>query len=197
MEIDLATEKKRLRDTIIATRDAMSLDARLAASAIIIDSVCGLREYSRAKVVLAYMGFASEIATAALFARILADGKVAVLPRVDRATQTLALHSALSVADLETSKWGIQEPRADAPRISMREIEFVLIPGVAFDRDGNRLGYGRGFYDKLLLNADPALARVAAAFSCQIVARVPTDAHDQKIDTIITETETIHPKNEH
>ncbi len=196
MEIDLAAEKKRLRDTIIATRGAMSLDARLAASAIIIDRVSALPQYSRAKVVLAYMGFGSEIATAALFARILADGKVAVLPRVDRATQSLALHSALSVADLEMSKWGIAEPRADAPRISMREIEFVLIPGVAFDRNGNRLGYGRGYYDKLLVTADPALVRVAAAFACQIVARVPTDARDQKVATIITETEIIHPKNE-
>ena len=135
------------------------------------------------------MGFGSEIETRAFVERILADGKMAVLPRVDRTSQSLILHAVHSLAELEVSKWGIREPRAETPSVPLSSIEFVLLPGVAFDRAGNRLGYGRGYYDKLLSAAEPTLARVAAGFSCQIVDAVPVSSFDQKIDILITENE--------
>ena len=138
------------------------------------------------------MGFGSEIETQPFFERIIADGKMAVLPRVDGGSQTLMLHRARGTSDLLTGKWGIREPGADAPPVSINEIDFLLIPGVAFDRSGNRLGYGRGYYDKLLSIADPALTRVAAAYSCQIVEAVPVGPNDQRIDSIITENEIIN-----
>jgi 5-formyltetrahydrofolate cyclo-ligase len=106
------------------------------------------------------------------------------------------MQSVASVSELVASKWGICEPPADAPIVSASRIEFILMPGVAFDRSGNRLGYGRGYYDKWLLTADPALARVAAAFSCQIVKKVPVGPHDQTIDSIITENEIINIHHE-
>jgi 5-formyltetrahydrofolate cyclo-ligase len=114
-----------------------------------------------------------------------------VLPRVDQASQSLTLHTALNLSDLLVSKWGIQEPAANARTVSIADVDFVLLPGVAFDRAGNRLGYGRGYYDKLLSAAEPALARVAAAFSCQIVDEVPVGPGDQKVHQLITENETI------
>ena len=138
-----------------------------------------------------YKSFGSEIETKPLFDRIVADGKMVVLPRVDQTSQTLMLHSVKSVADLQLSRWGIFEPATSAPIVALKEIGFVLIPGVAFDRTGSRLGYGRGYYDKLLSRADPTLARVAAAFSCQIIDKVPAGHFDQKIDTLITENEII------
>lgn len=172
-------------------RDAMAPSERKAASLLIIDKVCALAPYSRAKVVLTYMGFGSEIDTQCFFARIIADGKMAMLPRVDRVAQVLSLHAVARTSDLVTSKWGIQEPVVDANSVSIAAVDFVLLPGVAFDRAGRRLGYGRGYYDKLLSAADPALARVAAAFSCQIVDHVPVGPDDQNVHLIITENETI------
>ena len=192
----LHAEKKQMREAILAVRDAMPPASRSAASLAIIEKVCELSAYQDARTVLAYSGFGSEIDTGTLIERIIADGKIAVLPRVDRATQALILHSVKSLGELVASKWGIREPPAEAPAISASGIEFILMPGVAFDRSGNRLGYGRGYYDKWLLNIDPALARVAGAFSCQIVAKVPVGQHDQKIDTIITENEIIHIHHE-
>ena len=196
MSDKLQTEKKKMRAAILALREAMPPAARSAASRAIIDKVCGLPQYAEATVVLTYMGFGSEIETQSFFERIIADGKIAVLPRVDRASQTLMLHAARSTSDLLTGKWGIREPRADAPTVSIDEIDFLLMPGVAFDRFGNRLGYGRGYYDKLLSIADPALTRVAAAFSCQIVEAVPVGPTDQRIDCIITENEIIKPDHD-
>ena len=196
MSDKLQTEKKKMRAAILALREAMPPAARSAASRAIIDKVCGLPQYAEATVVLTYMGFGSEIETQSFFERIIADGKIAVLPRVDRASQTLMLHAARSTSDLLTGKWGIREPGADAPQVSINEVDFLLMPGVAFDRFGNRLGYGRGYYDKLLVIADPALTRVAAAFSCQIVEAVPVGPNDQRIDSIITESEIIKPDHE-
>lgn len=196
MSDKLQTEKKKMRAAILALREAMPPAARSAASRAIIDKVRGLPQYAEATVVLTYMGFGSEIETQSFFERIIADGKIAVLPRVDRASQTLMLHAARSTSDLLTGKWGIREPRADAPTVSIDEIDFLLMPGVAFDRFGNRLGYGRGYYDKLLSIADPALTRVAAAFSCQIVEAVPVGPTDQRIDCIITENEIIKPDHD-
>jgi 5-formyltetrahydrofolate cyclo-ligase len=187
----LQAEKKKLREMILAQRDAMPADVRRAASITILNKVCALPQYAKAKAVLTYMGFGSEIETQSFLNRIIADGKIAVLPRVDRASQALALHPVRSIAELLQGKWGILEPPTHAPMVSISAIDFVLIPGVAFDRLGNRLGYGRGYYDKLLSAATPALARVSAAFPCQIVDVVPVGSDDQQVHCVITENETI------
>ena len=187
----LQADKKRMRDAILLQRDAMSSAARTSASRAILEKVSALPQYGNAKVVLTYMGFGTEIETQPFFERIIADGKIVALPRVDRATQTLILHSARGMSDLLTSKYGILEPGTDAPIVAVTSVDFVLMPGVAFDRNGNRLGYGRGYYDKLMSTANPALAGVAAGFSCQIVDKVPIGPHDKKVDCIITENEII------
>ena len=187
----LRAEKKQMRSAVLARRDGMSPSERAVASRAIVDKLCTLTNYQSASVVLIYMAFGSEIETKPLFERIVANGKMAVLPRVDKTSQTLMLHSVKSVAELQSSGWGIFEPATSAPMVALKEVGFVLLPGVAFDRTGNRLGYGRGYYDKLLLRADPTLARVAAGFSCQIVDKVPAGPFDQKIDTLITENEII------
>ncbi len=191
MNEKLQAEKKILRETVLARRDAMLPAARATASHAIVEKVCALPNYQEANMVLIYMGFGSEIETRALFERILADAKTVVLPRVDWASQSLILHVVRNMSELATSKWGIREPHADAPSMLVNDIEFMLMPGVAFDRSGNRLGYGRGYYDKLLSAASPALARVAAGFDCQIVEAVPVGPNDQKIDILITENEKI------
>lgn len=191
MNETLQAEKIKLREAVLAQRDAMPPATRQAASDAILKKVCALPDYAKARRVLTYMGFGSEIETQPFFERIIRDGKIAVLPRVDRAGRSLVLQSARNIAELVTSKWGIREPTSDAPILSVNEIDFVLIPGVAFDRSGNRLGYGRGYYDKLLSAANPALARVTAGFSCQLVDRVPVSSRDQKMDIIITENEFI------
>ena len=196
MNDGMLAEKKQMREAILALRDAMPPVVRADASRAIIEKICGLSAYQHAGTVLVYSGFGSEIDTQAMIERAFADGKTVALPRVDRSTQSLAMHSVKSLGELVASKWGIREPSAEAPVISASGIEFILMPGVAFDRTGNRLGYGRGYYDKLLTSVDPALARVAGAFSCQIVVKVPVGSHDQKIDTIITENEIINIHHE-
>ena len=89
---------------------------------------------------------------------------------------------------LVAGPWGIKEPAADCPLTQIDEIDFMLVPGVAFDRRGQRIGYGAGFYDRLLARRHRHTDCVAIAFDCQVVPRIPTEAHDQPIDRLITET---------
>ena len=122
------------------------------------------------------------------------------MPRVDKETQQLQLHRVHQLDELVAGGWDIREPHADAKIVTPNELDFILVPGVAFDRAGFRIGYGKGFYDKLLFAVSPASTRLSAAFDCQIVDAVPNEAHDQRVDIIITPTQKIlisHDRKNH
>jgi 5-formyltetrahydrofolate cyclo-ligase len=89
---------------------------------------------------------------------------------------------------LEAGVWGIRQPRADlCPEIASSHIEFVLVPGVAFTRRCERLGYGGGFYDRFIRALAPRPALVAAAFALQVLAELPMSETDQRVDLVTTE----------
>ena len=196
---DAIAEKKRvLRKLTIERRDAMAPVERERFAEHITAQLLAMPAYRRAQTVMGYMSFGTEFDTASFVQQILNAGKRLVLPRVDKLARKLMLYQVKELRDLEAGVWGIREPRIDSPLVSLNEIEFMLMPGVAFDRAGNRLGYGAGFYDRLLADAavtiqpqTPAATRVAAVFSLQVVGIVPTAEHDQRVDFIITENEQI------
>ena len=186
--------KQSLRKRIIAQREQLSPEARAAHSAAISKHLLQLSDYRQAGMVLGYMNFGAEFASELWIQQLIAEGKKLALPRVNHHTGQLDLYW---VDDLETQLapglWGIREPVVErCERLdTLNEVEFVLLPGVAFTRNGARLGYGGGFYDKLLarMTHQPTLA--AAAFGLQIVEQIPQEATDVKIEWIITEQETI------
>ena len=191
MTDSLQEAKAALRKQVLARREALPVDARRAAGLAIEKRVFALTKYQRAKCVMAYMSFGMEMDMTAIVEAIIWSGKKLTLPRVDRATKMLSLHRVENMADLVAGVWGIREPRADLPTVTIDAIDLVLMPGVAFDIQGNRLGYGAGFYDKLLVSTSAQPTRVAAIFDCQLVDAVPTDAHDQRVHVLITESRTI------
>jgi len=140
------------------------------------------------------MNFGSEYASDFWVRRVLADGKQLVLPKVNRHTNQLDLYRIDDLEiQLETGLWGIREPVVErCKRLNdINEVEFALLPGVAFSRDGARLGYGGGYYDKLLAQMTHRPALVCAAFGLQIVAQIPQEETDIKTAWIVTEAETI------
>ena len=185
---ELINAKKALRASILAARDAMPDDARTRAGEAIAKRLFALDAYRNATRVLTYMSFGKELDTHHFFAQVLRDRKIAVLPRIDKGTKSLTLHRVDGRADLVDGIWGILEPRGDAPLMDISDVDMVLMPGLAFDRDGNRLGYGAGFYDRLLANTADKPVRVAAALDCQWVDAVPVDAHDRPCHWLVTET---------
>ena len=187
-----ADEKRQLRRRIIALRDGIDPQARRADSASICRRVADSPEFGRARVVLLFASFGSEVDTADLLSESLRTGKRLVLPRVEPDTRRLELREVRSLgADLAPGTWGIPEPVPEhCPEVRLDDVDFVLVPGVAFDRELRRLGYGGGYYDRILADT-PGRAAIAVCFAMQVVERVPADEHDVRVPVLITETERI------
>jgi 5-formyltetrahydrofolate cyclo-ligase len=188
----LRDAKRAVRDETQAVRDALPAQVREVASRAIAGKILALPSFAAASAVLVTIPFRSEwnarlVATAAL-----AAGKVVVSPRVDPVARMLTLHR---VGDLDTDVApgyrGIPEPLSHCPLFPTIAIDWVLVPGVAFDAAGRRLGYGGGYYDRLLPLVPRSAPRIAGAFDAQLVAAVPTGPHDLIVDLIVTETRQI------
>jgi 5-formyltetrahydrofolate cyclo-ligase len=146
--------------------------------------------YRRSDTVMAYASFGSELQTDEFMRHVLHQGKVLLLPRVNCQKGLVDVYRVRDpIRDLLAGTWGIREPRLDrCARVEPHIIDFVLVPGLAFDSWGGRLGYGGGFYDKLLADGlSPCAWLVAGAFECQMVEKVPVDEHDMPMDVVVTE----------
>ncbi len=188
----LREAKAALRGRILAARDAMPAGERAAASAAICARIRALASWIAADHVLLTLAFRSEYDPGALIGDALAAGKTVVLPRVDEAGRVLVLHRVLDLArDIAPGYRGIPEPLAACPVIDPARIDWVLVPGVAFDWLGRRLGYGGGFYDRLLPSLRPGVPRVAGIYRLQLVDAVPAAPHDASVDAVVTEDSVI------
>ncbi|HEX9275255.1 MAG TPA: 5-formyltetrahydrofolate cyclo-ligase [Casimicrobiaceae bacterium] len=192
----IAQAKAALRTSVLATRNALAPETRASAALRIVEQIVALPAFERARVVMAYCSFGSELDTSSFIDEIHARRKTLVLPRIDRARDALAMHIVRDPGrDLAANAWGIREPQPDVCMPARpSEVDFILVPGIAFDARGGRLGYGKAYYDRLF----HALARegavpftVAGAFDAQIVDRVPMDVHDVAVPRIVTEARVI------
>jgi 5,10-methenyltetrahydrofolate synthetase len=186
-------DKTAMRAAVIAARDRLDGPRRSQAGDAITAGLLRLPAQVGARTLLSYASFGTEFDTRAFNEHVLASGRSLLLPRVDRAIRRLRLYAVASLADdLLPGVWGILEPDpARCREASIEEVDFILVPGVAFDESGGRLGYGGGFYDRLLARVRPDIPRVAGAFSLQVVAAVPVEDHDCRVTTLVTENATI------
>lgn len=190
---DPVAAKAVLRREVSARRDALDPDSRARLSAAVLARVVALGAFRRARRVLAYASFGTELDTRPFLQQVLDGGRMLVLPRIERAARRLALHQ---VGDLDTELrpgvWGIPEPDPDRSRpVTPGEIDFVLVPGLVFDPRGGRIGYGAGYYDRLLAAwAPPMPPLIAAAFELQVVPAVPVLPTDHRVDLVVTESRT-------
>jgi 5-formyltetrahydrofolate cyclo-ligase len=184
----LRSAKKALRASVMARRDALDAETRRRDSQAITARLLALPEYRAAGVVCAYASFGSEFDTATFCSDVVAAGKRLLLPRVNRTARMLELREVKNLRDdLVAGVWGIREPAERCPIMPPSAVEFLLVPGVAFTATGERLGYGGGFYDRLLSGLNAKTSRVAAAFAVQVVDSIPTGPNDQRVHLIVTE----------
>jgi 5-formyltetrahydrofolate cyclo-ligase len=184
-----ADERQALRRLILAARDAMPAMDRGRRSRIIFEHLWLLPEFARADLIFSYVAFRSEVETVPLIRRCLAAGKQVAVPLTRSRPPRLEAYRLLDVdRDLVPGYRGIPEPDPRRlPRVAPGELALVLLPGSVFDRQGGRLGYGGGYYDRFLSTAAPAALRIGLAFELQVVASVPLEPHDQRLDFLITE----------
>jgi len=181
--------KAELRRKILARRDAMSADARRELSEAIFAQIIALDAFCRSTAVLSYSSFGSEPVTDTFSQTVLRLGKALVLPKVSRDARTLQLYRVHEPGEqLQAGVWGIREPNPSlCALVSLHQIDFILVPGVVFDVRGGRIGYGGGYYDRLIEKCPDGPHLIAAAFETQIVEQIPMDPHDRRMDKIITE----------
>lgn len=162
-----------------------------AVSRMIWQRLASLPEYGRSVTVMGYVHMRDEVRTRSFLPEILKHGKRLVVPYC--VGDELALFCLRDLDELALGTFGILEPKPELQaqadrRIDVGQIDLVMVPGVAFDRRGGRVGHGKGYYDRLLRRALPDTALVGVAFECQLFAEIPMQPHDVFMDKVITET---------
>ncbi|MDX2090325.1 MAG: 5-formyltetrahydrofolate cyclo-ligase [Kofleriaceae bacterium] len=182
--------KRAARQALLARRDGLTAEVRALASLEIAERVNRLVEERLAPgaVLALYAAKGSEVETAAIdrFAR--SRGLRVVYPRVVHDTKQLVL-CEVELGALVATRWGLREPPLEAPVVPASDVAAFVMPGLAFDRAGGRIGWGLGHYDVTLAQNLAAL-RIALAFECQIVESVASEPHDIAVHFIITEVAT-------
>ena len=184
-----AARRAALRREARARRDGMPEEERRTASRRICGRFLALPEIVRAGSFLVYAAFRSEVATAELIAALQGMGKTVCLPLVVRETKDMLAIRMDAAFSLATGFQGIPEPEFRPDRLFPPEaLDVVVLPDLLFDRAGNRLGYGGGFYDRFLANRAPQALRVGLAFAWQLAdTDIPTEPHDMRLDLVVTE----------
>ena len=191
--MNAADAKRELRRRISRLRDALPGEEIEERSRLIARHLYLLPGYRRSRSRLLFASFRSEVRTEALMQETLKRGGRLVLPRVAGWEEPLALHQVCDPErDLALGAFGIPEPiPGHCPELSVYDIDFVLVPGLAFDRQGGRLGWGGGFFDWVLSHRPDLVASqaaVAVAFDLQIVDEVPMQPWDVRVPIIVTES---------
>jgi len=185
--------KPTTRRTVLSHRDALSPEQRAAASERIANATMDhvLDFLKPGDVVALYAPKGTEVETARIDAIARARGLRVVYPRIVDDDRRLAFHE-VTIDELVPAKFGLREPLASAASVPLDQLAAVIVPGLAFDRSGGRIGWGRGYYDATLAAAPQALP-VGLAYECQIIDQVPRDPHDVLIQYVVTETAIARP----
>jgi 5-formyltetrahydrofolate cyclo-ligase len=179
--------KREIRKRILTLRNAMPPESITAKSDEIVRRLMELREIRDSSTLMVFLSFGSEVLTDDLIRWGWSEGKRIVVPLCRPESRELTPCRIDGFDELETGHYGIREPKTGRLRsVPRTEIDAVIVPAVAFDRRGYRVGYGGGYYDRFLPEC-PQAANIGAAFACQIVPEVPSDRYDLAVDRIVTE----------
>lgn len=185
----LNVDKSFLRGLILKNRQNLGLSQRQKKSDVIKNKLFALKEFKKAKGILFYCSFSSEVITFAMIEEALSAGKKVFLPLC--AGRTLEARQIQSINDVSPGYVGILEPKPGTRIVDPKEIDLVIVPGVCFDAKGFRIGYGKGFYDRFLKNL-PDVAKVGLSYDLQIVSNLEHESHDIPVDKVITENRVIN-----
>lgn len=183
--------KDEIRKAMIEKRIRMDPKDALSFSRIIQGRIMSIPPFSESRVIMAYMHIRNEVMTDLIIKATLDAGKVLCMPRVVSAEAMEAAPIADPMNDLEISPFGIPEPRANISSVDPACIDLIIVPGVAFDRSGYRIGFGKGYYDRFLRLLRSDCLKISPAYHFQLHEHVPHEAKDFPVDMIVTETETI------
>ncbi|MCA9601752.1 MAG: 5-formyltetrahydrofolate cyclo-ligase [Polyangiales bacterium] len=187
--------KAELRARLKGVRRALPAEARRERSLRVATRVSSLDAWANARTILAYVAMAGETDPAPLVESLLGAGRVLVLPRIEPGDLDLKLKRvdgdgadghATVAAQLEDSGYGFAQPPTTAADVDPADVDMVLVPAMAVDERGHRLGYGRGYYDRLLPRL-PHAVRVVIAYDFQLLSELPNTPGDERVDYVVTD----------
>jgi len=178
--------KAALRAQVRAQLRALGPELRAASSLQLCEIIRSQPVWQRAAAVLLFSPLADEPDISALLDDALSQRKVVCLPRFDAAQGVYSAAQVSNRADLAPGRFGALEPHEGCPAVSLKHLDLALVPGIAFDLAGRRLGRGKGFYDRLLAGVPGH--KCGVAFDAQIVAEIPVEPHDVRVNSILTPT---------
>jgi 5-formyltetrahydrofolate cyclo-ligase len=186
---DFQERKQRIREQAHANRNKQENKDEL--SRAIVERFLALPDYAAARTVMFYIDVRAEVRTRHSLPEALRSGKKIVVPWCNDQGE-LELFHLTSMDELAVGMYKILEPKPElrqlpGKQVRAEDLDVVMVPGVAFDRRGGRMGHGKGYYDKLLQHARPDAPLVALAFECQLFPEIPVAPHDIFMDKIITE----------
>jgi len=181
--MEAAEQKRLLRREMRARLAALGPASRTEISRRIVQNIISSSVWRQARSVLLFSPLASEPDISGLFDKALTDKKIIHFPKVNG--NDLTVFQVTGKTDLYTGSFGILEPRETATVVSSDTIQLALVPGLAFDANGHRLGRGKGYYDRFL--ATTKASTMGVFFSCQYTPLVPIEGHDVRLDLVVTE----------
>lgn len=178
--------KKDIRRFILEKRDKLEPDLKVELDKKIFSELINSEAYKNASVIFVFVSFKSEVDTHEIIKQALKDSKTTCVPKINTKEKEMEIFKINSLEELKEGYYGILEPGEDCPAVNSNDIDLVLMPGAAFDRQGGRIGYGGGFYDRFLSRMNKKVDKIALAFDFQILDSVPMDEFDVRVDGIVT-----------
>lgn len=178
--------KGQLKESILKIRNSLPKEDILERSRKIQNNLFGLSHYSKSRTIMFFVSFSSEVNTHGMIKDAFKSNTV-VVPKVIQ--HEIEPSVIIDFDNLIPAKFGILEP-IEVMKIAYKNIDLVLVPGIVFDKEGHRIGYGFGYYDRLLAKV-PKAVKIGLAFDFQVVDKIPKETHDIAVDFIVTEKEVI------
>ena len=187
----ISGKKEKLRARVLATREALELDQVEIGSQAILERLLGLEAYRRATLIHAYISSGeNEVDTRELIDISLEQGKRVAVPVLEKGKKTMAHALIESLDGLVDGPMGLVQPDPAKATLleKQEEIDLVVVPGIAFDRRGHRIGFGGGFYDRFLANLQ--VVKVGLCYDDLILQGIPNEPHDVPMDIVVAQTAT-------
>ncbi|MBE6667480.1 MAG: 5-formyltetrahydrofolate cyclo-ligase [Ruminococcaceae bacterium] len=178
-------KKKELRSAFRKLRTSVSETDKQLLDIALCDNIINSQEFKKAKTVLCYFPYGSEPNILPIAEKALSDGKQVAFPITDKGNSKMSFHTLSSLDNTVTGAYGIKEPHKSAPLTKSDTDTLCIVPALAYDSNGNRLGYGGGYYDRFL--SEFVGFSILAIYSFLYTDTLPTDSFDIKVDKIITE----------
>lgn len=187
--------KKEFRKKVISDRNNQNYESLCKNSSIITQKILALDCIKKAKNIMLYLDFNNEVKTDELIVKLLSLGKTVSSPITIKEEKKLIPSQIIDLKDgVKIGAYGIREPKPEcSPEVEIKDIDVVIVPAVAYDKDCYRLGYGGGFYDRFIERLREDAITVGIAFDLQIFDSVPKEDHDAQLDYIITESQILTP----